>query len=70
MRRDTEAESNKLRQYSNDFMMYGKYNVEMLQNVICMVNDMHERETELEKQASGRAFGETKTLVEKHEVWL
>ena len=51
-------------------MMYGKYNVEMLQNVICMVNDMHERETELEKQASGRAFGETKTLVEKHEVWL
>ena len=30
MRRDTEAESNKLRQYSNDVMMYGKYNVEML----------------------------------------
>ena len=64
MRRDTEAESNKLRQYSNDFMMYGKYNVETLQNVIHMVNAIHERETELEKQASGRAFGETKTLVE------
>ena len=25
---------------------------------------MYERQTELEKQASGRAFGETKTLVE------
>ena len=62
MRRDTEAESNKLRHYSNDFMMYGKYNVETLQNVIRMVNDMHDRETELEKQASGRAFGETKDI--------
>ena len=29
-----------------------------------MVNDMHERQTELKKQASGRAFGEIKTLVE------
>ena len=45
-------------------MMYGKYNVETLQNVICTVDDMHERQTELEKQASGRAFGETKTLVD------
>ena len=45
-------------------MMYGKYNVVTLQNVICMGNDMHKREIELEKQASGRAFGETKTLVE------
>ena len=64
IRRDTEAESNKLRQYSNDFMMDGKYNVETLQTVICMVNDMHERQTDLEKQASGGAFGETKTLVD------
>ena len=70
MKKDTEAESNKLRQYSINVMMYGKYNVKMLQNTICMVNDMHERQIELEKQASGRAFGETKILVEKHEVWL
>ena len=44
--------------------MYGKYNVEMLQNVIDTVNVMHRRQTELEKQASGRAFGDTHTLVE------
>ena len=45
-------------------MMYGKYNVETLQNVIDTVNGMHSRQTELEKQASGRAFGDTETLVE------
>ena len=64
MRRETQAEKNKLRQYSNDFMMYGKYNVETLQNVIDTVNGMHRRQTELKKQASGRAFGDTETLVE------
>ena len=45
-------------------MIHGKYNIETLQNVIRTVNDMHERQTELEKQVSGRAFGETKTLVD------
>ena len=45
-------------------MMYGKYNVETLQNVIDTVNGMHRRQTELEKQASDRAFGDTETLVE------
>ena len=44
--------------------MYGKYNVETLQNVIDNVNAMHRRQTELEKQASGRAFGDTGRLVE------
>ena len=39
MRMETQADRNKLRQYSNDFLMYGKYNVETLQNVIHMVND-------------------------------
>ena len=64
MKMETEVEKNKLRQYSNDFMMYGKYNVEKLQNVINTVNDMYERQTELEKQDSDRAFWDTKTLVE------
>ena len=36
----------------------------MLQNVIDTVNAMHRRQTELEKQASGRAFEDTDTLVE------
>ena len=64
MRMETQADRNKLRQYSNDFLMYGKYNVETLQNVIDTVNVMHRRQTELEKHASGRAFGDTETLVE------
>ena len=37
--------------------MYGKYNVDTLQNVIDTVNAMHRQQTELEKQSSGRAFG-------------
>ena len=49
MKRESQAEKNKLRQYSNDFMMYGKYNIETLQNVIDTVNGMHRRQTELEK---------------------
>ena len=64
MRVESQVDRNKLRQYSNDFLMYGKYNVEMLQNVIDTVNAMHRRQTELEKQASGRAFGDTDRLVE------
>ena len=64
MRVESQVDQNKLRQYSNDFLMYGKYNVDTLQNVIDTVNAMHRRQTELEKQASGRAFGDTDTLVE------
>ena len=64
MRMESQVDRNKLRQYSNDFLMYQKYNVETLQNVIDMVNAMHRRQMELEKQASGRAFGDTETLVE------
>ena len=44
--------------------MYGKYNVDTLQNVIDIVNAMHRQQTELERQASGRAFGDTDRLVE------
>ena len=41
MRVESQVDRNKLRQYSNDFLMYGKYNVDMLQNVIDTVNAMH-----------------------------
>ena len=64
MRAESQVNRNKLRQYSNDFLMYGKYNVDTLQNVIDTVNAMHRRQTELEKQASGRAFEDTGRLVE------
>ena len=64
MRVESQVDRNKLRQYSNDFLMYGKYNVDTLQNVIDTVNAMHRRQTKLERQASGRAFGDTGRLVE------
>ena len=64
MRVKSQVNRNKLRQYSNDFLMYGKYNVDTLQNVIDTVTAMHRRQTELEKQALGRAFGDTDTPVE------
>ena len=41
MRVESQVNRNKLRQYSNDFLMYGKYNVNTLQNVIDTVNAMH-----------------------------
>ena len=41
MRVESQIDQNKLRQYSNDFLMYGKYNVDTLQNVIDTVNAMH-----------------------------
>ena len=41
MRAESQVNRNKLRQYSNDFLMYRKYNVEMLQDVIDTVNAMH-----------------------------
>ena len=64
MRAESQVDRNNLRQYSNDFLMYGKYNVETLQNVIDTVNAMHRQQTELEKQASGRGFEDTDRLVE------
>ena len=69
MRVESQVNRNKLQQYSNDFLMYGKYNVDTVQNVIDTVNAMHRRQTELEKQASGRAFGDRYTGRE-HEIWL
>ena len=64
MRAESQVDRNKLRQYSNDFLMYGKYNVDTLQNVIDTVNAMHRRQIELERQASGRTFADTGRLVE------
>ena len=50
MRTETQADRNRLKQYSNDFLMYGKYNVDTLQNVIDTMNVMHRRQMELENR--------------------
>ena len=58
MREDNTAVQNVLQQYSNDFLMYGHYNVETLKKVIQTVNSLHARQTQLEevftKTQSGR----------------
>ena len=49
MREDNTAVRNVLPQYSNDFLMYGRYNVETLEKVIQTVNSLHARQTQLEE---------------------
>ena len=48
MRKDNTVVQNTLQQYSNDFLMYGCYNVETLK-VIQTVNSLHHRQTQLEE---------------------
>ena len=48
MRQDDPMVRNKLQQYSNDFLMYGRYNVETLDKVIDTVNSLHSHQTEFE----------------------
>ena len=45
LRREDEAAKNQLDQYKNDFLMYGKYDVETLKNIIDTVNDLHDTQT-------------------------
>ena len=49
MREDNTAVCNVLQQYSNDFLMYGCYNVETLEKVIQTVNSLHARQTQPEE---------------------
>ena len=59
-----EAEINELRQFSDDFLMYGKYNVETLMDIINTMNSMHKKQTELEKLAASPNFGMTEGVVD------
>ena len=58
MRRDQKMTYNRLQQYSNDFLMYDKYNVETLTNVMNTVNSFHKKQTELEKAFENTQFGQ------------
>ena len=49
MREDSTVVQNRLQQYENDFLMYGKYNIETLEKVINTVNSLHQRQTQLEQ---------------------
>ena len=48
MREDQASIRNRLQQYANDLLSYGKYNVETLDEVIDTVNALHQRQTEME----------------------
>ena len=56
LRREDEAAKNQLDQYKNDFLMYGKYNVETLKNIIDTVNDLHDTQTRLEREMKNSYF--------------
>ena len=64
MRRDQKATQNRLQQYSNDFLMYGKYNVETLTNVINTVNSLHRKQIRLEKAFENAQLGPVVNLMD------
>ena len=41
MHEDSTVVQNRLQQYENDFLMYGKYNIETLEKVINTMNSLH-----------------------------
>ena len=47
MRRSNFEIRNELKQYKNDFLMYGKYSAEGLNDVIKTVNALHQKNTRL-----------------------
>ena len=58
IREDQASIRNRLQQYTNDFLMYGKHNVETLDEAIDTVNALHQRQTEMEAlfSSSGMTF--------------
>ena len=60
--RKTESDvKNTLTQYQEDFLMYGKYNVESLNKVIDTLNLLHDKQTELEKLVT-KMFSEVESI--------
>ena len=61
--RKTESDvKNTLTQYQEDFLMYGKYNVESLNKVIDTLNLLHDKQTELEKLVTTKVFTEVESI--------
>ena len=61
--RKTESEvKNTLTQYQDDFLMYGKYNVESLKKVIDTLNLLHDRQTGLEQLVDTKMFTEAENI--------
>ena len=43
-----------MKQLENDFLMYGKYNVAQLQDIVSTVNGLQNRTMQLEKLPTGK----------------
>ena len=47
MREDNASVRNRLQQYMNDFLVYGKYNVKTVDELIDTANALHQSQTEI-----------------------
>ena len=63
MRRSNFEIRNELKQYKDDFLMYGKYSAESLNDVIKTVNALHQKNTRLERLVVDRRFGEVSDVM-------
>ena len=57
MRRSDLETRNELQQYRDDFLMYGKYSAESLNDIIKTVNTLHQKNTKLEELVLDHQFG-------------
>ena len=54
---------NELQQYRDDFLMYGRYSAESLNDVIKIVNTLHQKNTKLERLVLDHQFGEVSDVM-------
>ena len=54
IRQDQSLAWNSLKQLENDFLMYGKYNVAQLQDIVSTVNSLQNRTMQLERLLTGK----------------
>ena len=54
---------NELQQYRDDFLMYGKYSAESLNEVIKTVNTLHQKNTQLERLVLDCQFGKVSDVM-------
>ena len=54
---------NELQQYRDDFLMYGKYSAESLNDVIKRVNTLHQKNTQSERLVLDHPFGKVSDVM-------
>ena len=64
LRKDQGLVRNKLQQHSQDFLMYGRYNIETLEEIIKTVNSLHERQTDLEQYFTQKHYGQLRATLD------